>query len=66
MGRGEQTSWAQRMAILEWLEEPSGENFKLITGSASNGKSVVAGSKLTKEHGYSALADHVNERALFN
>jgi hypothetical protein len=32
MGRGEQTRWAQRMAILEWLEEPSGENFKLITG----------------------------------
>lgn len=61
-GRGEKTSWAQRVAILEWLEVPSGENFRLITGAAtSTMKSVVAGSKLTKESGYVDLAAFMNQ-----
>jgi hypothetical protein len=39
-----------------------GDNFKLITGSAANDKSVVAGKQLTKTHANTQLAAFVNER----
>ena len=32
-GRGTETSWAQKSAILEWLELAPGDNFRLITGA---------------------------------
>ena len=53
------TSKAEFMAMVLFLEIP--DNFKLITGSASNGKPVIAGQKLTKSAGYSALASFVNQ-----
>lgn len=31
-GRGTETSWAQKVAIMEWLELAPGDNFRLITG----------------------------------
>ena len=58
-GRGTQTTWYQANAMLEWLEKP--ENFKLITGGASQNL-VVAGSKLKKTDAYRELALAVNER----
>ena len=58
-GRGEATTWAQRLCMLEWLDIPA--NFKLITGDASSAlKSVVAGTKLKKTDAYNELASHVN------
>ena len=63
MGRSENTSYYQRVAILDWLEDAGGENFRLITGSATkNLDGVIAGAKLTKEAGYSALATFVNQK----
>lgn len=63
MGRSEKTTHYQRVAILDWLEAAGGENFRLITGSATKTmKGVVAGAKVTKEAGYSALADYVNQK----
>jgi hypothetical protein len=44
MGRGAQTTLSQRMSIIHWLQEK--KNFKLITGQATNGAPVVAGSKV--------------------
>ncbi len=32
-GRGTETSWAQKAAIMEWLELAPGDNFRLITGA---------------------------------
>ena len=32
-GRGLETTWAQKVAILEWLELAPGDNFRLITGA---------------------------------
>ena len=49
--------------MLEWLEKP--ENFKLITGGASQNH-VVAGSKLKKTDAYRELALAVNERLGLN
>ena len=32
-GRGTETSWAQKAAIMEWFELAPGDNFRLITGA---------------------------------
>ena len=32
-GRGTETTWGQKAAIMEWLELPPGDNFRLITGA---------------------------------
>ncbi len=46
-GRGAGTTWAQKVAIIEWLETPPGDNFRLITGSATSKLTgVVAGAKV--------------------
>jgi len=67
MGRSEKTTHYQRVAILDWLEEAGGDNFRLITGAATkNMKSVVAGAKVTKEAGYAALAVYVNQKCASN
>jgi hypothetical protein len=61
-GRGGNTTWSQRIAILEWLEMPPGDNFRLITGAATTTmRSVVAGVKLTKDTAYAELAEYVNQ-----
>jgi hypothetical protein len=60
VGRDKQSSWAQKMAIVEWLEIP--ENFKLITGSIAFNSTVVAGKKTKKLDGYKSLGDYVNEK----
>ena len=47
--RGERTTFFQLRAMVDWLEEFSGDNFRLITGDgAENYTAVVAGNKLTK------------------
>ena len=47
----------------EWLEIEPGNNFKLITGDAQSGLTMVtAGAKLTKKYGYESLADYVNQK----
>ena len=51
MGRGEETTWAQKDAVLSWIQIP--ENFELITGSATQGKRVVA-DRLKKKDGFAA------------
>lgn len=56
-GRGKATSYPQRSAILEWLENPV--NFRLITGGTQPGP-VVAGKKLKKSDAYNQLAAFVN------
>ena len=44
-GRESGTSYSQRMAMLEWLEEPT--NFALITGAAgAQQQSIIPGTKL--------------------
>ena len=46
VGRGENTTFGQYSAILEWLEMGNGENFRLITGQATKGMTIViAGTK---------------------
>jgi hypothetical protein len=35
-GRGTETTWGQKAAIMEWLELPPGDNFRLITGAYNN------------------------------
>jgi hypothetical protein len=62
-GRGVGTTWAQKVAIIEWLEMAPGDNFRLITGSATSKLTgVVAGAKVTKQSAYASLADFVNQR----
>ena len=62
-GRGQKTTHYQYIAILEWLEMEPGNNFKLITGDAQSGLTMVtAGAKLTKKYGYESLADYVNQK----
>jgi len=62
-GRGQKTTHYQYIAILEWLEMEPGNNFKLITGDAQSGLTmVVAGAKLTKKYGYESMADYVNQK----
>jgi hypothetical protein len=53
-----QTTRSEQLAMVTFLEEP--DNFKLLTGGAANGKSVLAGQKLTKNAGYQELASFVN------
>ena len=54
--RGERTTWAQKHAIVCWLEESS--NFALITGNATAElTTVVAGAKTKKSSAYALLAD---------
>ena len=67
-GRGSATTWAQKMAILDWLELPPGDNFRLITGSASANLTtgIQAGAKLTKKYAYDSLAAFVNQRCACN
>ena len=60
-GRGPKTTWAQIIAMIEWLENPV--NFRLITGGAQKDVgSVVAGAKLKKVDAYKDIADAVNEK----
>ena len=57
--RGKSSLLLQLAAMVEWLEMK--ENFDLLTGKATSGlKSIQAGAKLTKEMGYSDLAQFVN------
>jgi hypothetical protein len=58
VGRDKQSTWAQKAAILEWLEVK--ENFNVITGSAAFNCPVVAGKKLKKVDAYKCLADYVS------
>lgn len=56
--RGAKTSWAQRQAILLWLQTKA--NFNLVEGKATDGLStVVAGQKLKKKDGFKMLGDFV-------
>lgn len=57
MGRGPNTTDAQRLAIIQWLRNR--DNFGLITGNAGQG-SVVAGVKRKKSDAYKSLASAVN------
>lgn len=62
-GRGDKTSYYQRLRMVEWLEAPPGDNFKLITGDGQGKmKNVVAGAKLKKKDAYTELADFVNQQ----
>jgi len=62
-GRSKNTTFAQRYAILEWLEMPPGSNFQLITGQSTKGMPfVVAGLKTSKTMGFKMMADFVNQR----
>ncbi len=48
-GRGVGTTWAQKVAIIEWLVMAPGDNFCLITGSATSKLTgVVAGAEVSK------------------
>ena len=59
--RGCKTTWAQRAAMVGFLEIPS--NFNLITGNGTaNHSFVIAGVKVTKESGYADLKDEVNAK----
>ncbi len=59
--RGCKTTWAQRAAMVGFLEIPS--NFNLITGNGTaNHNFVIAGVKVTKESGYADLKDEVNTK----
>jgi hypothetical protein len=61
--RGSNTSKVELLFMIEWLEEPPGNNFKLITGDAqSMMTSVVAESKLKKTDANASLANHVNRK----
>ena len=64
--RAPKTTWAQYVAILEWLEIPA--NFNLIEGSATSTMKTgtVAGAKLTKRTAFAELADAVNEKCNTN
>lgn len=57
MGRGKNTTDAERLAIIHWLKSSS--NFDLIVGNAAKGP-VVAGAKLKKTDAYQDLAQTVN------
>ena len=60
-GRGTQTTWSQRAAMIEWLQNRN--NFNLVSGKAtSTMSSVVAGVSTKKTDGYKDLADFVNTR----
>ncbi|KAJ3139093.1 hypothetical protein HK101_003671, partial [Irineochytrium annulatum] len=50
------TTPAQFEVMVTFLETPA--NFDIMVGAAATGKSVVAGSKLTKKHGNQLLANH--------
>ncbi|ETV89915.1 hypothetical protein H310_15244, partial [Aphanomyces invadans] len=52
------TSRAERLAMLEFLRIP--DNFALMTGQASKGKSMKGGQRITKAHGHAQMADYVN------
>ncbi|ETV97428.1 hypothetical protein H310_09758 [Aphanomyces invadans] len=52
------TSRAERLAMLEFLRIP--DNFALMTGQATKGKSVKGGQRLTKAHGHALMAEYVN------
>ena len=54
------TTPAQYLAMVEWLRIP--ENYKLITGSAAQGKADFAGQKLKKKDAHVALAKFIYER----
>jgi len=59
--RGCKTTWAQRAAMVGFLEVPA--NFNLITGNGTaNHSFVIAGVKVTKESGYADLKDEVNAK----
>lgn len=66
-GRGGNTTYQQRVRMLEWLEMPPGHNFMLITGQAQkNLNSVVAGAKLKKKDAYDEMADYINQQCCTN
>lgn len=52
------TTKAMKKTMIEWIEIP--KNFSLLTGSATVGKTLVAGQKLRKTDGYALLATAVN------
>ncbi|KAJ3150540.1 hypothetical protein HK101_001951, partial [Irineochytrium annulatum] len=53
------TTPAQFEAMVTFHEQPA--NFDIMAGAAATGKTVVAGTKLTKKHGNQLLANHVNK-----
>jgi hypothetical protein len=55
------TTPGQRLLIIQWLKIPA--NFALITGGASVGKAVVAGTKLKKKDAYVSLAKYITENS---
>jgi hypothetical protein len=66
-GRSKNTTYAQRYAMLEWLEMAPGTNLKLITGQSTKGMPfVIAGLKTSKKAGFQLMADFVNERTSSN
>ncbi|ETV95898.1 hypothetical protein H310_10936 [Aphanomyces invadans] len=52
------TSRAESLAMLEFLR--IADNFALMTGQASKGKSMKGGQRLTKTYGHALMADYVN------
>lgn len=64
--RGPKTTWYQRAAIFEWLNNE--RNFKLITGQASADSKgvIIAGQPMTIESAYAELTDYVNEKCNCN
>ena len=61
--RGTKTTWAQKSAMVEWLEKPPGSNLKLIQGNATSDlKGTLSGAKLTKKDGFKDMADFVNKK----
>jgi hypothetical protein len=67
VGRGENTTFGQYSAILEWLEMGNGENFRLITGQATKGMNIViAGTKTKKRDGFVNMSQFVNEKCKSN
>ena len=51
-------SRAERLTMLEFLRVP--ENFAIMTGQATKGKTVRGGQKITRGQGYAMLAKFVN------
>ena len=58
------TTLAQMGDIVDWLEEE--KNFQLVSGSALQGQSVIAGQKLKKMDGFRALAEYMNAKHNLN
>ena len=65
-GRGKSTTWAERCAILDWLELPPGDNLKIILGtSTSDLRMVTAGHKVNKKTAVEKIDFPLDQMSLF-